>query len=99
MPTAERWRKIRRRRRASRLLILSRDGKIPPERRAEVVAAARAMLLACNRKIGPKGRQARAAAGGTESWRGTTFAERSLEMRRRARVRTRNRIAKFKARN
>jgi hypothetical protein len=99
MPNAERWKKIRKRRRASRLLILSRDGKLSPERRAEVVAAARTMLLACNRKIGKVGRQARSAAGGTKSWLGTTKAERSLEMKRRARVARRNRIAKFKVAN
>ena len=94
MPTATRRRRAKRRKAAALVLAACSQGLVPPERKAEVTAAARTMLLALNRKLGKGGRRKRASAGGKAVWATMTPRERRLENLRRAQVRNRNRLAK-----
>lgn len=97
MPDAERYRTIRRRRKAAHILSRVAHSKpLTDEEKRQVAAAARTMLLAANRKIGKSGRVKRARAAGQAYWAAMTVTERQIEAKRRARVREKNRLARAK---
>jgi hypothetical protein len=79
-------------------VLLNAHKESPTGDTAAVRAAARRLASGAAKKAGVAELRRRGSAGGKAAWASMTPTERAIEMRRRCRVRERNRKAKIQAR-